>query len=163
MFNGASNHIYCAQNQTTAALYNCVFLNSGTGNQYLAGATTETASLVFINCIMETMTGIMANFTYQYNIFEGSSANITGPGNQQNVNLATVVVDINGGNYHLVTGSPAIGAGLNGVDIGIYGGTTPFDDLWYLTFLANITDFDCPPIVDQSGNLQLHIEAQCGN
>ncbi len=165
IFMGNNYHIYCAQNQTTAAFYNSVFLNSGTGTQALTVGNTESASLVFTNCIMEILnnSSIGSNFVFQYCIYEGSSANITGPGNQQSVNLATVMVNVNGGDYHLITGSPAIGAGQYGVDIGLYGGPTPFDDLWFLTFLANITDFDCPPIVDQSGNLQLHIEAQCGN
>jgi hypothetical protein len=164
VFDSNDNHLYFPQPNATAAFYNSVFLNSGTGSHTLAySSNVATASIVFTNCVLENMNGMYANFNYQYSIFEGNSASITGPGNQQGVNLATVMQDINGGDYHLVAGSPAIGAGQYGEDIGIYGGPTPFDDLWYLTFLASITDFDSPPIVDQSGNLQLHIEAQAGN
>ncbi len=165
LFLGNSYHVYCSNVQTAAAFNNCVFVNSSTGTPYLASGSTATASLVFTNCIMETLylSSIYSNFTYQYCIFEQSPPGITGPGNQFGVTMATVMVDVNGGNYHLAAGSPALNAGLGNVDIGLYGGSSPFDDLWYLTFLANITAFTCPPIVDAGGNLQLHIEAKCGN
>lgn len=32
------------------------------------------------------------------------------------------------GDYHLITGSPGIGAGTDGTDIGVYGGSSPFKD-----------------------------------
>jgi hypothetical protein len=150
-------------NQIACYFLNCLFVNSGTGNHTLAGVYSSPVSLSFVNCIMEAIDGLAAAFTYQYCIFEGSSANISGPGNQQSVNLANVMEDVNGGDYHLVTGSLASGAGLNGEDIGIYGGDTPFNDLWYLTRLPSITDFDCPAVVDTNGQLNVHIEAQCGN
>lgn len=163
IFYGNSYHVYCGGNYTNAAFNHCLFVNRGTGTQYLATGNTSTANLVFTNSIFEAISNIPANFTYLYNIWEGTSSNVTDPSNLQGVNLANVMVDVNGGNYHLITGSLASGAGQSGVDIGIYGGTSPFDDLWYLTFLANITDFDCPAIVNQAGQLNLHIQAQCGN
>jgi hypothetical protein len=59
----------------------------------------------------------------------GTNAN----GNQYNVVMANVFVDFNGnlrystdGKWKLKAGSPAIGAGVSGVDCGVFGGTTPY-------------------------------------
>jgi len=54
----------------------------------------------------------------------------SGNGNQNNVNMATVFIDNTGGYldnvYQLKSGSPAIAAGISGVDCGAFGGSTPF-------------------------------------
>ncbi|HNT52348.1 MAG TPA: hypothetical protein PKH19_03020 [Candidatus Syntrophosphaera sp.] len=153
---GGNNNLSCY-------LKNCLFANSGEGSQTLHGGWGGPVDLHFVNCIMEIIAINASYYDFQYCIFEGSSANISGTGNLQNVDLSTVMEDVNGGDYHLVAGSPAIGAGFNGEDIGIYGGATPFNDLWYLTRLPSITEFTCPPVVDEDGNLNVHIEAQSGN
>jgi len=163
VFIGNVNHIDTfVNNQINCYFTNCLYANSGTGSHTLAMVYSSPVSLVFVNCIMGIIT-IHAGYTFQYCIFEGSSPNITGPGNQQNVDLAEVMVDVNGGDYHLIPGSLASGTGINGEDIGIYGGGTPFNDLWYLTRLPSITEFTCPIVVDPSGFLNVHIEAQVGN
>jgi hypothetical protein len=163
VFIGNISHIDAfINNQITCYFKNCIYLNSGTGGHTLASVWSSPVSLAYVNCIMEDCY-IGAGQTFQYCIFEGSSGNITGTGNQQGVNLANVMVNVNGGNYHLCTGSLALGAGLNGEDISIYGGNSPFNDLWYLTRLPSITEFTCPIVVDEDGNLEVHIEAQAGN
>jgi len=149
-------------NQITCYLNNCLFVNSGTGYHALAGILSSPVSLNFINCIIETMSSIPAQ-NFLYCIYEGNSTYITGPGNQQSVNLAEVMVDVNGGDYHLIPGSLASGTGYDGADIGIYGGNNPFNDLWYLTSLPSVTDLICPPVIDPNGQLNVHIEVQCGN
>lgn len=155
--------ISCAQNNVTAAFYNNVFVNRGTGTLYLAAGNTSTANLIFINNIFETISNVPANFTYLYNIWEGTPAGVSGTGNQFGVNLANVMVDVNGGNYHYTDESLALDAGQGGADIGLYGGDYPFDDLWYLTYLPSITDFTCPAIINAAGQLNVHIEAKVGN
>lgn len=72
--------------------------------------------------------------------------------------------------FHLQTGSPAIGAGTDGKDLGIYGGSTPWRD-------GSITDsryryYPLPdavpviigitvqnPVVNEGGNLQIQLNA----
>ena len=49
-------------------------------------------------------------------------------GNLNGVNMSNVFVNHGNGDFHLKENSPAIGAGKNGVDMGIYGGNTPFVD-----------------------------------
>ena len=48
--------------------------------------------------------------------------------NQSNVDMATVFIDTTStdGRWQLETGSPAIGTGSNGVDIGMFGGLDPY-------------------------------------
>ncbi len=80
------------------------------------------------------------NNTFWNNIFAGNitfpQGTNTGEDNLTGVDLSTVFVGIVGNIYenpvyqdfHLAVGSPAIGAGLDGTDIGIYGGTDPFKE-----------------------------------
>ncbi len=65
------------------------------------------------------------------NIFSGAGTNANG--NLYNVVMANVFVDFSGSlNYSddakwkLKTGSPAIGAGVSGIDCGVFGGPTPY-------------------------------------
>lgn len=51
-----------------------------------------------------------------------------GDGNINNIDMATVFVDINNNDYHLLPNSPAKGTGENGADMGIYGGDAPYID-----------------------------------
>lgn len=80
------------------------------------------------------------NNTFNNNIFAGNIifpdfTNI-GSNNLINVDLSTVFEHLEGTidtysylhNFHLKSGSPAIGAGSLGTDIGIYGGTNPYKD-----------------------------------
>lgn len=50
-----------------------------------------------------------------------------GYNNIENIDMNTVFNDPDG-DFHLLPGSPAVGAGENGVDMGIYGGVTPYID-----------------------------------
>ncbi len=163
LFIGNISHIDLFLNaQVSCYIKNCVFVNSGTGTHALASIWGSPVSLNFVNCIVETSDNPPAQ-NYLYCIFEGSSANITDPSNQQNVDLALVMVDVNGGDYHLIPGSLASGTGYDGEDIGLYGGGMPFNDLWYLTRLPSVTELICPPLIDQNGQLNVYIEVQCGN
>lgn len=78
------------------------------------------------------------NNNFIYNIFAGTisfpDGTNTGSDNLNGVDLTTVFEHIDGNlfdfsylhNFQLKAGSPALGAGANGSDIGIYGHTNPF-------------------------------------
>ncbi len=51
-----------------------------------------------------------------------------GSDNIGNINMNTVFVDYQNYDFHLLPGSPAIGTGQYGVDMGIYSSSTPFVD-----------------------------------
>ena len=80
-----------------------------------------------------TYTGTAVNFpprnnAYSYNI-SGNAAFGTANGNQQNVTPANVFVGgtaSTDGAYQLRTGSPAIGTGESGTDVGAFGGVLPY-------------------------------------
>jgi hypothetical protein len=85
------------------------------------------------NIITSTTYGIAVNTgnAINNNIFAGAGTNANG--NLYNVVMANVFVDFSGSlNYSddakwkLKTGSPAIGAGVSGVDCGVFGGPTPY-------------------------------------
>jgi len=79
---------------------------------------------------------------YYYNICNSTQLP-SGNGNIRDVNIDTVFVDYQNGNFHLKEGSPAICSGKNGVDMGIYGGNTPFVD--------SSPDTSLPPVNINSG------------
>ncbi len=158
-----TSHINCYRNNSTAAFYHCLFIRPDGGVQNLASDNTTTSNLIFINNIFGNISGVPANFSYLNNIWEGSPTGVTDESNLMNVDLSDVMIDAYGGNYHYTDDSLALGAGQYQEDIGIYGGDTPFDDFWYLTYLPSIVDFNCPPVINQDGDLNVHIEAKVGN
>lgn len=156
-------HIYCSGTNSTAFFYHSLFIRPDGAAQNLAMGQTATSNLLFINNIFGNISGVPTNFSYLNNIWEGSPAGITGGYNQMDVDLSGVMIDAYGGNYHYTDDSLALGAGQYQEDIGLYGGDTPFDDFWYLTYLPSIVDFNCPPVINQDGDLNVHIEAKVGN
>jgi hypothetical protein len=62
-----------------------------------------------------------------YNNISYDSSLPNGNGNLENIDMEKVFIDP-GTNFHLLEDSPAKGAGTDGVDIGIYGGSTPYVD-----------------------------------
>jgi len=68
------------------------------------------------------------NNAYSYNI-SGGTAFGTANGNQQNITPASLLVGAAGtpdGAFRLRAGSPAIGTGESGTDVGAFGGTLPY-------------------------------------
>jgi hypothetical protein len=155
-------HFKLYTNTAMAVITNCIFVNIGSSYHYLFVDNPATG-FTFTNCIFEANLNNIPNGAFiQYSILQGSFSGAD-PSNQLNVNLDNVLVDVNAGDYHLCLGSLASGTGINGEDIGIYGGPTPYDDYYYLNFLPTITDFYCTPVTDASDQVNIHVEAQCGN
>jgi hypothetical protein len=78
----------------------------------------------------------------------------TSNGNMINVNMSTVY----GNSYKLIENSPAIGAGTNGTDIGIYGGSTPFVLGGYPS-IPRIVDIEADHLGTKSHGLDVKIKA----
>jgi hypothetical protein len=68
--------------------------------------------------------------TISYNICSSALGLPSGNGNKTGISMTTVFVGATGhstdGQWQLAAASPAIGAGLNGEDCGIYGGNSPY-------------------------------------
>ncbi|GAB4372155.1 MAG: hypothetical protein Kow0042_15340 [Calditrichia bacterium] len=87
-------------------------------------------------------------------------------GNQVNVPMNTVFVDSGSvstdGDWQLRSGSPAIGAGLNGEDCGMFGGTTPYI-LSGIPAIPTIYFFVAPSSASGTQGLQVQIKAKSNN
>lgn len=83
----------------------------------------------FNNNILREGTFTPTNSTYYNNIGNATQFGTTN-GNLQNINMITVFVGPTGystdGQWQLKTGSAAIGAGVGGVDCGMFGGAFPY-------------------------------------
>ena len=96
-------------------------------NNIFAYPVTVYNSTLVNNIALHTMS--MTNCLYTYNI--GNSTQFGNQnGNQQNVAQSSLFVGASGnstdGQWKLKAGSPAIGAGEGGTDIGMYGGEMPY-------------------------------------
>lgn len=64
-------------------------------------------------------------------------------------NNNTLFVNVGNGDYHLAPGSPAIGAGENGIDCGAYGGAAPFNDNLNTSELPTVIQLTTPTTIVQ--------------
>jgi hypothetical protein len=114
---------------------------------------------VFNNIVLNG--GIYGIATSNNNIGNNTQFTAT-DGNQQNVDMNDVFVDATNFDFHLKAGSPAIDAGFNGTDCGIYGGDLGFvnngrSELPFIYYL------DVPVTVDKKDGLNVTIKAKSGN
>jgi hypothetical protein len=90
-------------------------------------ANIQNNILILEDAIIEVNTGN----SISYNILAGAGTNSNG--NQYNVDMTTVFADFDGSlglstdsKWKLLAGSPALNAGIGGVDCGAYGGAMPY-------------------------------------
>ena len=85
--------------------------------------------------------------------------------NQSNVDMSTVFMSPDGttdGQWQLKPGSPAIGAGTSGTDVGMFGGATPYV-LSGLPPIPKIYFFDAPTAGSQNQGLPVQIKVKSVN
>jgi hypothetical protein len=115
-----------------ARMTNILISNNVIGVIAGSGGSVQVDNAVIKNNIF-SYTGTIVNFTprnnaYSYNI-AGNTALGTANGNQQNISPANLFVGgtaSTDGAFQLRTGSPAIGTGESGTDVGAYGGVLPY-------------------------------------
>ena len=119
-----SNNIFNAvsvANYATAIIINNIITGSG-------GYVGPIWNSVFQNNISRGILYVFNNSTVQYNLDAGASIP-AGNNNQLNVNMTSVFVNDGGSadkDYQLKVGSPAIGSGYGGIDMGAFGGSSAF-------------------------------------
>ena len=102
-----------------------------TNNLITAGQSYQSAitvyNFVLTNNIIYQGVVSGSNNAYANNIFNGTQI-AAGNNNQLNVSMTTVFVSSGStdGQWQLKTGSPAIGAGINGIDCGPFSGDQPY-------------------------------------
>lgn len=102
-----TNNVINSTSTVGTTLHNLIFQNN---------IINKTANYTFVNCTVRN--NLAANTTLP-----------AGNGNVNSVNMANVFVNNNGADdvsFVLKGGSPAIGAGLGGINCGAFGGASPF-------------------------------------
>lgn len=97
--------------------------------------------------------------------YDGTNVN----GNQYNINMSNIFTAYNDysagistdGKWQLKAGSPAIGAGINGVDCGVFGGTSPYV-LSGLPDLPHIYEAIIPATANSGDGLSVTIKVKSG-
>ena len=121
----------------------------GKATIYHSTASSGNASAVFDRCLSIGGTVLPAgsgNLSVAYTQFPNVFVNAT-----PNANAPETFV--------LKAGSPAIGAGLGGVDMGMYGGSAPFVAN-YVPALPRINYLAVPPLVPDSTGLTFQVQAE---
>ena len=85
----------------------------------------------------------------------------TANGNQSTVDMATVFVDTTSsdGRWQLETGSPAIGAGTQGVDVGMFGGEGTYV-LSGIPTIPTVYFFAAPPAGSNTSGLSIQLKVK---
>ena len=78
---------------------------------------------------------------------------------ENGTNFNANFIDFDNSNYHLKPGSPAIGTGENGTDMGIYGGNTPYVDGGYPS-IPVIYYLDVPLTGSQKDGINITVKAK---
>jgi len=114
------------QATATTAITGNVWPSAIFENNIISGNVAITNS-VFNNNILRSGTFTQTNSTFSNNLSNDNQFG-TANGNQQYINMANVFVGTGStdGQWQLKPGSPAIGAGVSGVDCGMFGGATPY-------------------------------------
>ena len=117
----------------------------------------------FKNNVLISGTYTAGSTTTTNNIGNGTQFG-TADGNQENVTMTTVFEGTGStdGQWKLATGSPAIGAGSSGVDIGMYGGANPYV-LSGLPHIPNIYVFDGAATGSTSSGLPITLKVKSNN
>jgi hypothetical protein len=106
------------------------------------------------------------NSTYLNNIFVAPSqvSATVASGNVFNATRVNLFVGLPGNNtdtqWKLKSGSAAIGAGVSGVDCGMYGGANPYRPSGILPGQPTITSFTLPGTVPVNGTLNVKVSAK---
>ena len=112
-----------------------------------------------------------SNATIQNNIIIGYEMYVSNYGCFHNLNLNpernsyeidNIFIKRGEFDFHLKPESAAIGAGLNKVDLGAYGGDTPFDDNGYPA-IPSIYYLDVPSVGSQKEGINVTIKAKSNN
>ena len=145
--------------QNVLYLKNNVIINYADNPKYQSFGSH---GLVVINNIFyhPTFCSSAFNGNIAHNI---STGDVLPSGNIENVTMnelfeSDFIIDSLDNRFHLKTGSPAIGSGMNGEDMGIYGGDTPFVD-GGAPDLPFINRLDSRTVGSHQGGLDVTIEA----
>jgi hypothetical protein len=169
---GATNGVIVANNfihsVSSTASYKAIEMAETVSNVTVVGNVLRgyltIYNTVFRNNIIKGSSPFSAvGCIIQNNLSESTQVPDGVDGNQTNIDMATVFVGgTSDGQYQLEQGSPAIGAGVNGEDIGMFGGTTPYV-LSGLPPIPTIVEFDAPATASNASGVPVRLRVKARN
>jgi len=122
------------------------------------------------NIFNTTFSGTYTGAIFKNNVFTNTQASLLTTGlTVDNTNIFSALatnlfVGLTGNTtdtqWKLKAGSPAIGAGIDGVDCGMYGGNTPYRPSGIQAGQPTITNLTTPASVQQNGTLNVKVSAK---
>ncbi|MFC2130960.1 hypothetical protein ACFLSQ_05960 [Bacteroidota bacterium] len=146
----------------------CIYDNNQisniTINHNVFSSTGNTMNIRNSNCSIENNINVLGWIHYGtgctfFNNICNSTQLPEGNENIRNMDMSTVFIDYDNGNYHLKPNSPAKGSGKNGVDMGIYGGSTPFVDGGF-PGIPSIIELDADHLGSKQSGIKVKIKAK---
>ena len=130
----------------------------------IRGSVDINNSTFFNNIITDNNNFSFTDCDVRSNISEGAQVG-TANGNQSNVDMSTVFAGTETGStdsqWQLAEGSPAIGAGTDDTDIGMFGGSVPYV-LSGIPNIPRIYFFTAPSVGTEESGLNVHLKAKSG-
>jgi len=134
-----------------------------TNNNFECYYSLSVHNFSIINNIYNTGNSVMPTDNTFFNNICNHTQAPTGNGNQQNITLTDVFVGATGnstdGQYQLKQDSPAIGAGNDGKDCGMFGGATPYI-LSGLPSIPSVYEINMPATGDNINGIDVTIKAK---
>lgn len=132
-------------------------------NNIFTGGISVSNSIVQNNIFLTNNTFAAPSSIVRNNI-HGFAALPAGNGNLNNVQINTVFIGSGStdGQWKLSAGSPAIGAGFNGVDCGIFGGSEPYI-LSGIPPIPTIYSLTAPAVGEKNTGLPIQIKVKSNN
>ncbi|MFC1546987.1 right-handed parallel beta-helix repeat-containing protein [Candidatus Neomarinimicrobiota bacterium] len=176
--NSESRGIWLAGNNTSIIIdNNYMDVNYNTGKSIDSDASSAPAHIshnvlsgnvvvsntTFENNILRDGTASFSNTTVLNNICNETQFDTTGS-NQQNVDMNTVFMGSGSydGRWQLAAGSPALGAGTEGTDCGMFGGSAPYV-LSGIPTIPHIYYLTVPSAAEPGALLQVRVKAKTSN
>jgi hypothetical protein len=167
----ASNGTHTSVLVSNNYLWGQAVVNSGTvlfsnntcnlnGTSSFVGSVVQNNIFIGFPVTRETPT----SSTFNNNVFQQATLADADLTNVFNVAVASLFLGLAGNTtdtqWRLKAGSPAIGAGLGGVDCGMYGGSTPYKPSGIATGQHTIHALTVPATVIQNGTLNVKVSAK---
>jgi hypothetical protein len=155
-----SNNYIARQVVLNPGLVDLTFSNNISNNNNFS---TFLNSIVYNNIFIGNPV-VFNSTTYTNNVFEQGAIAGADPTNIFNVAISSLFLGLTGNTtdtqWRLMVGSPAIGAGIGGIDCGMYGGATPYRPSGIQVGQHTIYSLSVPATVIQNAILNVTVSAK---
>lgn len=163
--NGTHTGVIVSNNYLSSqAVVNSGLVTFSNNTCNLNGTAQFIGSVVQNNIFIGFPVSPHASSTYNNNVWQQAAISGADASNVFNIAVASLFLGLTGNTtdtqWRLKVGSPAIGAGIGGVDCGMYGGVTPYKPSGIATGQHTIHNLIVPATVIQNGTLNVKVSAK---